>query len=150
MKNKLNKKIISAIALLLTAGVIQISGGSIILVAILGGFGFSLLPRMFQLNNIQNEKTNYTVTTKNEEHSNDSLNYTLNNQEFSLNETNFYYNCIDFDNNKIVVVNEKNRNDEHISLIQEIETTPALTQQENINRLVRKKETKNRYKRINM
>ena len=47
MKNKLNKKIISAIALLLTAGVIQISGGSIILVAILGGSGFSLLPRMF-------------------------------------------------------------------------------------------------------
>lgn len=142
MKNKINKKIISTISLLLTVVVLYISGGVMFLVSILGVTGIYLLPGFINKNKRNLQKSNYTISIINDKNTCN----TLNEQKNTIIVPSLCNNNEELNNYNKEIINEENKS-EYIDLMQEIQTTPQLTQQENIKRLVRKrkKETINKF-----
>lgn len=143
MKRSLKTMLISGIASLLTATILFVSGGSSIIITILGGAGICIIPGSIHLNNIaQNELRKKQIKQFLQE-----INYSQNSDKFICRDkqSELYGKEIYLDNNKkYEFENEKTTQlTEEIKiehdLIYELITTPAVSQEENINRLVRKR-----------
>lgn len=127
MKNK-KTMLISVIASLITAIIIYISGGQIVIASLLGGVGIFTIPGILNLKNPHKNNTIYIQ----EENQLDYLDEILDEPKE-----------IDEKNDTMVIAPIKQYNDQ---LIPELITIDALTQKENVLVRIRKKETEEKLK----
>lgn len=125
MKNK-KTILISGIASLMTAIIICISGGQILIASLLGGLGICTIPRILNLNKTQKDNEIYIQEEKHLENLNEISEDTKKNSDI------------------IVIEPIKQYNDQ---IIPELITIDALTQKENILVRIRKKETEEKLKK---
>ena len=138
MKKNLKVMLISGIASVLTATVIFVSGGSTLIVALLGGAGAFTIPGVIHLNSMENKsKSNHPYAEQTDYIPNALEILNLSEEPVSV------INLSETDTqNRVVIAPIKQYDDaKEQSIITELITTDALSQQENILVKRRKKET---------
>ena len=139
MKKDLKVILMTGIASLVTAVIIFISGGGVVIATLLGGTGILTIPNLIHLNDKRNNKnnTNY-IEQPNDIQSNTQV---INNNELNLqNEEIYVLSSQKKDSESKQSIAPIKQYDDDI-MIQKLITIDALSQKENVLVRIRKKET---------
>ena len=144
MKKNLKTILISGIASTLTAVIIFVSGGSTVLVALLGGAGIIAIPSFMHLNSIKNNKNNtsYIEQTDSIQNLSDII---IEDNELNQNDQVYVLASQEKDTQTRQSIPPIKQYDDN-PMIQELITIDALSQKEDILVRIRKKETEERFK----
>jgi len=142
MKKDLKTILITALASTLTAVIIFVSGGGVVIATLLGGAGIIAIPSLMHLNNMKHTQKQTSFIEQRDSVENISKE-----------------NDLDLQNAQVYIINQQETEtkqsippikqyDDNL-LIQRLITTDALSQQEDILVRIRKKETEERLKENN-